>query len=422
MLTCPNFKKARSYSFDDAFWQKLETTNGTFRILNAYYDDRKFLAERNQSSVRIILVQERNVTEANLFCQIWFDQIARPMAVAIHEFRPLWYQNTLTNNTETSAVLVTCVIPWTVQGLIPTSVSVVAKQCDTPSNSMNVIHNLPENGKMKIVAVCAKFFDYKYDSSMMLIEWIEILIFLGADIIIISVITIHPNMMKILKYYEKAGKVEVIMFTLPKSKIGLYHNEMLAINDCFYKNVNKYKFVTSLDIDEFIMPTRFEDKTWQKLLTRVIMQSLASELEKFPGYNGYEVNNVYFNLDSIHTGEIQPEVPSNFLFLQHIYRAKEFSPNGAGAKSFMKTDNVILIHNHRPMQCVGGRCNIFRIPYKDARLQHYRIGCGQSISDEKCNQFRNVTVRDVSLWRFKDELIKNVYKTLNDNNMDPDRF
>ena len=391
-------------------------------MLNAFYDERKFLRLQSKSSIRIISVQERNVTEANLFCQLWFDAISKPVISKVHEIRPLWYEHTLANNTKFLPIFITCVNPLAVQGLIPTSVSVVANQSDKPSNSMKVIHNLPENGKMKIVAVCAKFFDYKDDLSLMLIEWIEILLLLGADKIIISVITIHPNMMKILKYYEKAGKVEVIMFTLPKSKMGLYHNEMLAINDCFYKNVNKYKFVTSLDIDEFIMPTRFEDKTWQKLLTRVIIKGLKTKLGKFPGYNGYEVSNVYFNLDSIHKDEIQSEVPSNFHFLQHITRAKDFVSTGAGAKSFMKTDNVIVIHNHRPMQCVGGWCNNNKVPHDDARLQHYRKGCGQSISAEKCNQFRNNTVRDVSLWRFKDELIKNVYKTLNVNNMSPDIF
>ena len=375
---------------------------------NAYYDNRNYLKEQDRSTIRVMTVQSRNVTKANLFCQIWFEGIADPVISEVYEYRPVWYPDAPTEATNTMVIFVSCLNPLVDQGLIPLSVSIVANACDVPSNKFDVIYKLPENGKKKTVAVCAKLHDFRDDLSMMLIEWVESLILLGADRVVINVATVHPNMMNVLKFYEKTGKIDVEMMSLPNASTGLLLDEMIAINDCFYKNIYKFDLIISLDIDELLVPLKPEDRSWKDLLNKVMPRGIP--INSISPVN-FEVRMVFFNLDNNHHGEIQPEVPKNLLFLQHIYRAAKLSPEGSGAKSFMRTDDVIIIHIHRALQCVDF-CNIYDINDEDARVQHYRNGCGSGHSIEECNDFRNHTVRDTALWRYKDDIMKNVDETV----------
>lgn len=371
-------------------------------MLNAYYDDRSYLKDLNQSSIRIMTVQIRNVTEANLFCQIWFEGITDPIISEVHEYQQLWFKDALVNSTNLLPVFITCMNP--LFKLVPLSVSVVASPCDVPSNNLKVIHNLPEDGEQKTVAVCSKLFDYKDDSSMILIEWIEILLILGVEKIAISVVYVHPNMMKVLKFYETTGKVKIEQFAFPNASTGLFFDDMIAINDCFYKHMNEFKFIVATDIDELLLPSHTEDQTWHDLLQRILPKS-------FVAFPSYEVQSVFFNLDNDHQGEFQPEVPSNFLFLQHIYRAKRFATWSSGAKSFMRTEKVIVAHNHRAMHCVS-RCLIFYIAPEDAKLHHYRNGCGGGYDPGYCDDYKSHTMKDTTLWKYKDKIIENVLKTI----------
>ena len=395
-----NLVEPTDLKFENTYWQVFTTVNGTFRLLNAYYDDRDYL--RGRPLIRIMAVQSRTTIQANLFCYIWYDGIDEPTVSKVHEYRLLWFERYGPKTNFVTPVFISCLSPLVDQGKIPASVSLFSNEFETPSNNLKVIHILPENGIKKTVAVCGRLFEYKADMSMILIEWIEIVLLLGADMIVFSVITIHSNMMRVLSYYEDIGKVKIERLTLPNAKTLPRYNQMIAINDCFYKNMYKYKFITSLDIDEFIVPMRLSEKTWQSLLQRK-----AAKSKKFVSL---EAQSVFFNLDNNHQDEVQPEVPKNLIFLQHVYRASELCRLEAGAKSFVRTDSVIVTHNHRAIHCAG-YCSVFHFSPGDARLQHYRNGCGGGYAPEKCDYFRRNTTRDTILWKFKDEVVKNVYKT-----------
>jgi Glycosyltransferase family 92 len=104
-------------------------------------------------------------------------------------------------------------------------------------------------------------------------------------------------------------------------------------------------------------------------------------------------------------------VPKHMFFLQHIYRAANFSKPGIGAKAFQSTNLVIAMHNHFPIICFGEYCDYVYIPQEDAQLNHYRRDCENYPKDE-CEGFKKNTVKDVTLWKYKDELIEKMNKNL----------
>lgn len=105
--------------------------------------------------------------------------------------------------------LTACVLPQRYKDQIPQSISLVEKQCDNATNNLRVIYEKP--AERKDFAVCVKGLDFLHeDLSVRLVEWIELLNLLGADKVFFYELQVHPNISKVLKYYEQEGKVKSI--------------------------------------------------------------------------------------------------------------------------------------------------------------------------------------------------------------------
>ena len=386
----------------------LETSNGTFKLFNAYFDN------RNEISLVILLSFINRVEpEVKTFCQLWFEGIDEPITVPIIKYQVLWREEWGWNRIGSQPYLIACQNPQ--PDVAPVSVSLVERKCDQASNNLKVIHNLPNQLTKKLFAVCTKDLDFMDDQTNQVVEWIEILSILGADKIFIYVIKIHPNMMKTLKYYETKGKVKVEMMTepinLPQKNQSLtqwLQNELISLNDCLYKHMNEYEFLLPLDIDEIVFPVKPEHKTWNDLITTLKKEDGDRKIAS------YEADNVFFLSDNNHEGEIQPEVPEHMFFLQQVYRAQNFSKPGVGAKAFQKTELVMAMHNHFPFFCFNNArndCDYKYIPQELAQLNHYRRDCENYPKDE-CEGFKKNTVKDVKLWKLKNEIIERVEKAL----------
>ena len=101
-------------------------------------------------------------------------------------------------------VIITCPVPKIVIDIIPRSVSIIDHDyCpDKVENSLRVIYDRPE-GKIKDFAVCHKSLRFSaVDLSLRLVEWIEMQIILGAELVEIYSLGVHPNIEKALKYYH----------------------------------------------------------------------------------------------------------------------------------------------------------------------------------------------------------------------------
>lgn len=109
--------------------------------------------------------------------------------------------------------MIACVLPQRYKDQIPQSISLVEKQCDNSTNNLRVIYEKPP--EKKGFAVCVKGLDFLHeDLSVRLVEWIELLNLLGADKVFFYELQVHPNISKVLKYYEQEGKVTFSRFPI----------------------------------------------------------------------------------------------------------------------------------------------------------------------------------------------------------------
>lgn len=419
--TCAKYPSIFELEFNNIYWQTLRTTNGTFQLFGAYYDIRK--NSRIGPAVRILGMIDRIEPKVKTYCQFWFDGQKEPFIVKTFEYKYIWY-NKWGNYKQGiySPYLIACQIPKPFHSIVPASVSIVEKECDTATNNLRVIYNRPPDDKKKGFAVCVKGLDFLYDDlSVRLVEWIEMLSILGAEKIYFYELQVHPNISKVLKHYEREGKVQVTPLTLSGGQPnvpGFQHlyltkktnhkrqNEIIPYNDCLYKNMYMYDFLALLDIDEVIMPKM--DMNWADLMKRVHTKALKVKNETYPSYN---VRNVYFLDAHQHEHGWYRDIPKYLHMLQHVYRAQNYTKPNQYVKCFHNPERVLTLHNHFPLACLGGACQSFPISTDDAQLQHYRADCVKTLK-KSCDEFKEHSIRDETIWKFKDELINRSVKTL----------
>nr|XP_034180995.1 uncharacterized protein LOC117604715 [Osmia lignaria]XP_034180996.1 uncharacterized protein LOC117604715 [Osmia lignaria]XP_034180997.1 uncharacterized protein LOC117604715 [Osmia lignaria] len=406
--------------FNNVYWQTMRTSNGTFQFFGAFYDRRKL--SRIGPAVRIVGMIDRIEPTVKTHCQLWYDGEREPKIVETLEYKYIWYSKW--GNYKQGIYqpyVIACKIPqshW-LKGP-PASVSMVEKPCDTATNNLRVIYNKPE--RKKDFAVCVKGLDFLHeDLSVRLVEWIELITLLGADKIFFYQLQVHPNVTKILDHYQRLGKVHVTPLTLPGGQPNVpafqhmyltkktnhkRQNELIPYNDCLYKHMYEYEYIALLDVDEVIMPV--QDDTWQQLMKRVLAKAFKIRNETRASYN---VRNVYFLDDLLHSHGYFKDIPKYMHMLQHVYRSKNFTKPNQYIKCFHNPERVVTLHNHFPLACLGAGCTSYPIETEDAQLQHYRADCVKSLK-KTCTQYRENSVLDTTVWRYKDQLIERVTRTL----------
>ena len=202
--TCAKFPTIYDININNIYWQETDTSNGTFYLYGAYLDVRK--NNRLGPTVRILGMINRLEPRVKTYCQFWFNGTREPIISKVLEYKYIWYREW--GNYKPGIFqpyMLACQLPKTHWDKVPVSVSVVENICDTATNNLKVTYNKLPDGvtEKKEFAVCVKGLDFPTDDlSLRLVEWIELLHLLGADKIFLYDLEVHPNVTKVLNYYQ----------------------------------------------------------------------------------------------------------------------------------------------------------------------------------------------------------------------------
>ena len=288
------------------------------------------------------------------------------------------------------------------EGLTPISVSLVEDACDHAENNVNILDIQPTDGVKKRFGVCSKrvrFEDRNF--AIRFIEWMHMMRILGAEKVHFFYDYVHPDMFKIIQYFEEKGLLQTWQFLNPSgiksSNMRDWQGfllEVTVLTDCFYQVKNLYDYVAILDFDELIMPLMEEDMTWEDIIKRVDAQDYI---------DAYVSQNVYYPDTSKNSIET---IPNYMHMLQHVQRSKNISLPGSAVKSLFGTERVLTVHNHMPQHCIAEKehgCKYFDFPLNISQNSHYR--------NEVEKEFLT-TREDKTIWKYKDRLLKDVQETL----------
>ena len=85
--------------------------------------------------------------------------------------------------------------------------------------------------------------------------------------------------------------------------VQTWRTEQIAVNDCFFKNMNMYKYIVNIDIDEVIVPTNKTGSTWIEM-----MEALEKITKNEASYKDYRVF-------SSSKWQLGPKCPKSNIFL-----------------------------------------------------------------------------------------------------------
>merc|ERR1719431_168188 len=118
---------------------------------------------------------------------------------------------------------------------------------------------------------------------------------------------------------------------MDKGPQHLWGNQRLSVNDCFLRNMHKYKYIANIDDDEIILPQNAT--SWPE------MMEVVEKMSQNETVGCWRFQNALF-LDTMPTiGNESRDVPTDLHMMQHIYRAKVHFPI---PKSISNTETVLI--------------------------------------------------------------------------------
>lgn len=382
-------------------WHRVPNTN--VHLFSAYHDRRL----SGYHYVRVISMADANAT--TLYCQLWFYD-AGPLvleAVSTDLWVPAWGQSE-----GLSPRLISCPLPRNSSVAKLRGVSVAAhRPCELGSDVLP----LPSPGdvssmRRKDFAVCVKGLDFpENDVARSLVEWLEANRLLGADEFFVYVYSIHPNTQRVLDYYAARGLLHAIPITLPgnlpneplersrfirQNILEKRRNEIVPYNDCLYRNLERFRFVVPLDVDEVLVPVR--GASWRD----VFRELRADDPQVLRKYVSFAARNTYLVRRRGVAGTT---------------RKAYLSAGLRAVKSFVRTSGALSVANHYALR---PRLSLLLLAPSVARLNHYRRDCPQHAPE--CQQHDSgVDVADSTLERWQPLLRRRVGATLRELQLNP---
>ena len=213
-----------------------------------------------------------------------------------------------------------------------------------------------------------------------LVEFFEMMHYLGAEKIFIYVATESRSIQRVLKFYQKKNIAIFMPWKLPfddaltmnmKTKAGTnkfmitsiwYKGQSLAINDCLYRSRLNFEYVLFSDLDEILIP-KSNHYNWKSVIEAI----------KSDNASGYSFKSAYFDLDR----------DSAFMSLNSI-RTLEFSPKRN--KVMVHPERVFEMGIHHVSSSIPGHVTygVYHVPESVAFIHHYRecrVNCSRKVID-----------------------------------------
>ncbi|KAK0084262.1 hypothetical protein PV325_007359 [Microctonus aethiopoides] len=375
-------------------------------------------------SVRVIGVKRESTVSGALFCTIWHEDHEGMRSFSMEALvSDIWLDEWGGTSTGYTGILITCPLPESTT--YPTRVFVGNTACYRNS-SHSLIIKRGNNIKRKKTefTLCVKGLDFDEDISDKLVGFFELSRILGAGMIYVYVFSVHENVTRVLRLYERSNVVRWFRLSLPgdlpnnvvdrrrlfSKDIWIKRRmELIPYNHCFYDNIYNSEFIVPIDIDEMIIPVNV--KTWSELL----MNERTKLGNTFNDYASYAVRNVYFfpelqsKINNSSLNNRIGNVMEKFNYFNTL-RTTNVSPEGDSVKSFVSTKRTLTVHNHYALTTLNPSTR--RAYHLDSRdvLKHHHRQCDKDRLN--CHDMMsNITV-DKSALKYVNEFKARVKRVL----------
>lgn len=193
-----------------------------------------------------------------------------------------------------------------------------------------------------------------------LVQFFELSQILGASHFHFYLQNVSSSIHFILNYYAKLNLVSMTRWELPSIVVGdsiWYHGQLLAIQDCLYKNMARFKYLLFLDLDEFIIPRNTYN--WADMIA-----SIKNKTKNANESVGFSFKSAFFDPWQM------PEPSQQLSYLQLLERSKEVS--NVRTKVMIEADRAFEMGIHHLSKPISEHLTIVRVSPDIAIIHHYR--------------------------------------------------
>ncbi|XP_019849815.1 PREDICTED: beta-1,4-galactosyltransferase galt-1-like [Amphimedon queenslandica] len=226
-----------------------------------------------------------------------------------------------------------------------------------------IIEDMPvyyETKEKKIeFAVCLYKAIIAKDTSLLdVASWIEINRAIGVEHITMYDQDIGPDIMRLLKNYEKEGFVKLIGWKIynPDFRIA-YNGQLATANDCFYRYLRRAKYVLFIDLDELIIPH-----------STTTLGDMITSLSKFKNISQYRFYNSFWHESQISL--VYNDTKKLPIHFRRLERTKN-PPETKRYKNIIRMEAAVRIGIHHVYHMKKGYKR-YQVPEHIGLMHHYR--------------------------------------------------
>ena len=223
--------------------------------------------------------------------------------------------------------------------------------------------------------VCLHKALYDLHKPQLLVDWVELNIVLGAEIITVYLQNVSESYYTAMLPYIERGIVEVLDWNMKPPLIPGYTKhwgQTGTTSECIYRNLYRVKYLALIDVDEFIVPQR--KTTVVEVLKDLEIMTKSDKPASFIFYN------TWFYSNGISIPELKSSSkcgnyswPRYFTFTQRTADPEAEDKYFIYHKIIVKTGAVVGAWYHWPVKVLDGFTYSSYVPAKDGLLHHYRV-------------------------------------------------
>lgn len=347
-------------------WSRVESTQTT--IFSAYYDERP---ELYGPSIVVLGYQARSHDKERLYCLFQYSNetfFCREKSIFL-EMDTCNYQKEVHKKVLYKFKHVFHICRLGNGEKVPSHVALSSSAHCNPSTSLTSIYKYRPREKANI-GVCLETPIFKKTLSDV-VNFIEMQRMFGAQVFTLYLLDVSNNMEAALKEaYKEEGILDVAHWSSTFKELNPlhYYGEILAIQDCLYRNMHRVNYLVLLDLDEVIVSRRHSN--WHRMLQELD----SSYVDSFIFINSVYLKTPNKELPTSSTNYLhsllcpKQQLPDYFTHYDKSRCRYHFYER---SKVILKPLLIIDTDIHGPCTRIEGKTH-FYVPDDMATSQHYR--------------------------------------------------
>lgn len=246
---------------------------------------------------------------------------------------------------------------------VPDTISIIPDRPTKEQHTTVRVTRITQQPRQYMFTACVSPLHSQFNNTDQLTQWIELNKILGVEKFIAYVTDVTKHAMNVLNYYVLKGVVTVLPWRLPHTlsdmslKLVHYNGQIAALNDCLYRSKGKSKYITSIDLDELIIPQMDTHVTWSDLMSSLpISDVYIFQCSFFTKRKKCGVNN---------------KCRDSLIIDSNVYRDNIVLTPPRRSKYIALTSSLITMGIHKVANLSDNSCR-FVVPMRLALLHHYR--------------------------------------------------